>query len=249
VSEAGLGPLIGSGKDAEVFVCGAHVAKLYRSPAAKRSAFREGAVLAVVHSLGMPVPAVHAVRAFDERWAVVMDRAVGVPFTEAMLSDRSCLPAFLTAMVALHRRIHEKPGRHLPSLRARLAGNFSAVEVQLGARRRNRLTEVLAELPGDDRLCHGDFHPWNIIGDIGNETVVDWLDAASGPPAADVCRSWLLIASQEPGIADAYVDAYCAAAGLARTAVLAWLPVTAAARLAENVPEEADRLIALADEV
>jgi thiamine kinase-like enzyme len=41
------------------------------------------------------------------------------------------------------------------------------------------LLDGLAALPSiDDRLCHGDFHPFNILGQLGKATVVDWLNAA-----------------------------------------------------------------------
>src|SRR5262249_20684815 len=48
----------------------------------------------------------------------------------------------------------------------------------------------------DDRsvICHGDFHPLNVIvGDAG-ATVVDWTAARLGPPAFDVAFTALLLA-------------------------------------------------------
>lgn len=249
MDDTGLGPLIGSGNAAEVFACGAHAAKLYRSPAAKAAAFREGAALAIARSFGLPVPAVHAVKAFGARWAVIMDRVAGPAFAAAAQAERTRTPDYLAAMVTLHRRIHAVAGGHFPGLKIRLGTNITAVGDALGATRRQRLLERLARLSDGDRLCHGDFHPWNIMGDIGSETVVDWLDATCGPPAADVCRSFVLIAPHEPELAAAYVEAYGRGAGVEPAAIFAWLPVTAAARLAENVSGETDALMAWADAV
>jgi hypothetical protein len=72
---------------------------------------------------------------------------------------------------------------------------------------------------------------------------VDWLDARSGDPAADVCRSYVLIKHSAPELAAAYVDAYAAAGGKSGEIILSWLPFVAAARLAEGVPNEVDGLI------
>jgi aminoglycoside phosphotransferase (APT) family kinase protein len=149
-------------------------------------------------------------------------------------------------MVALHRTIHAAPGAHLSDMRTRLTFNIGRAEV-LGRTRQQRLLERLIALPGGDRFCHGDFHPFNILGKPGAATIVDWLDATCGPPAADVCRTHLLLRAGAPQLADVYVSAYAEAAGVASDSILAWLPVIAAARVVENVPDEVEALIALAD--
>ncbi len=76
--------------------------------------------------------------------------------------------------------------------------------------------------------------------------IVDWLDACSGNPAADVCRTYLLMRRVLPEIAEAYVVIYAKAANLSPDEIFTWLPVIAAARLAENVSEENEDLLHLA---
>jgi len=76
--------------------------------------------------------------------------------------------------------------------------------------------------------------------------IVDWLDACSGNPAADVCRTYLLMRRVLPAIAEAYVVTYAKTAGLTPDEIFDWLPVIAAARLAEGVPEETEDLLHLA---
>jgi aminoglycoside phosphotransferase (APT) family kinase protein len=100
----------------------------------------------------------------------------------------------------------------------------------------------LQALPEGERLCHGDFHPFNILGPPSRPTLIDWLDASSGVPAADVCRSYILIGHSEPEIASTYVEAYIEVSGETRANIFEWLPIVAAARLAEDVPKEAARL-------
>lgn len=102
-------------------------------------------------------------------------------------------------------------------------------------------------MPDGDRLCHGDFHPHNILGPPGGETLIDWLDASRGNPAGDVCRSYVLLRPIAPELASAYVDAYSQVSGKRRETILNWLPTVAAARLAEGVPE-VDELMKMIDE-
>jgi aminoglycoside phosphotransferase (APT) family kinase protein len=241
-----VGQRLGSGKVAEVFEFGDRVAKLYRSPASKEAAFREAAALALAQSVGLPVPPVRSVQQIGGRWAVIMDRADGPAFAEAGHRDPGRLSAFLAEMVQLHMRVHSQSGARLGTMKARLRANIQVATI-LGEARRHNLLDRLAALPDGDRLCHGDFHPWNIMGLRGQELLVDWLDAFSGDPAADVCRSYVLMRPHLPDFASAYVDRYGAASGVSRENILRWLPCVAAARLAEGVTDEVDGLMAMVD--
>lgn len=243
-----LGQLLGSGKVAEIFEFGDLVAKLYRSPEAKEAAFREAAALALAKSFGLPVPSVKAVQQIGDRWCVVMDRAEGAALAAAEDSDPHRLTAYLAKMVKLHMRVHSHAGVRLGGMKARLRGNILAATI-LGQARQRSLLDGLAALPDGDRLCHGDFHPWNIIGPPGKEVVVDWLDACCGEPAADVCRSYVLMRPHLPAFASAYVERYAAASDASAESIFRWLPFVAAARLAEDLPSEADSLMAMVDSV
>lgn len=235
---------IGTGKVAEVFARGPHVLKRYRSASAKADALREGAILAALEPLGLPAPRVHAVSAENGHWGVVMDRAPGRPFLETMLADAAAVPAHIAAMVRLHRRIHDAAVAGLPGHKAKLAAAIGRAP-GLDAGLRARLMAQLAALPAGERLCHLDFHPGNIIGTPEAAMVVDWPDAALGDPAADVCRTWVLLHPHAPALADGYLAAYAASSGVTPEAILAWRAVIAGARLAEGVPEQ-DALMAWA---
>ena len=247
MTAAELGPRLGTGKRAEVYEYGDNVIKLYAPGAPKGPAFREAAILASVEGLGLPVPSVKGVRTIGDRWGIVMTRAGGPSWADAAGRDPKQVPERLGAMAALHVRINSHEAPQFAPLKAKLAANIRRARM-LGAARERRLLAGLAERPDGNRLCHGDFHPWNILGPIGGETVVDWLDATSGDPAADACRSSVLMHPHLPDVASAYIDAYAAASGFTRTAILAWQPIVAAARLAEGVPEETEALMAMVGE-
>lgn len=241
-----IGPLLGAGKMAEAFHYGEHVLKLYRDPANRAVAFGEAAILAIVGEHGLPTPAVHGAGPYAGRWGLVMDRVPGQPLASLAAADPALLPAALAAMVELHLAIHARTEVRLSPLKPRLADRLGRAPF-LEAALRETLRARLAELPDGNRLCHGDFHPFNIIGPPGAAMIVDWPDATSGPPAADVARSYLLMRhGAGHALADAYLQRYVAASKLAEVEVRAWLPVIAAARLAENVPDENERLLELA---
>ena len=149
-------------------------------------------------------------------------------------------------MAFLHSAVHQHFAPTFPSVKSRLAANISVAR-QLRDVHRKALLAELAEMPEGDRLCHGDFHPHNIMGPIGRETIIDWLDAAKGEPAADVCRSYVLIRSKHPERALKYIESYTQNTGESRNAILQWLPFVASARLAEGV-SEVDQLMSMIEE-
>ena len=243
--QAKFGKLIGAGKEAEVYGRGTTVLKLYRSPASKASAFREAATLAAIETSGLRVPRVKEVSRFGRRWGIVMSRAAGVSYGASIAARPHETSAYLDAMVKLHGQVHTCAGAKLPALKSRLESAIRSASL-LPAAQQVRLLSLLAGLPDGTSLCHGDFHPWNILGSTRSATVIDWLDASRGDPAADVCRSYVLMRKAGPQLAEAYVDAY--AGGNPRTiaAIMAWLPVIAAARLSEGVADEEDDLLRMA---
>jgi hypothetical protein len=240
-----LGAPIGAGKEAEVYLYRpGWVVELTRWRKDHGPARRENAILRALAPTGL-APATQGVVEIEGRWGVVMEHVTG-PVLAVRLGAPSGVGAVLEVMVELHRRMHEQvapPG--LPPLKERLVRNISGARY-VDEPTRRRLLDSMPALPDGDRLCHGDFHPYNILGTGTKARIVDWLDASVADPAADVCRTYVLIGAVNTDLAQAYVDAYVAATGMDRMAVYAWLPVVAAARLAEKVPKETPRLLALA---
>jgi aminoglycoside phosphotransferase (APT) family kinase protein len=123
---------------------------------------------------------------------------------------------------------------------------------------------VLDGLPDGDRLCHGDFHPGNVLVAADRVSVIDWANAARGVPEADHARTLLLLrwADPLPGtplvsrglmaagrsvFAHGYTRTYGGALQRPLQLVDSWLTAHAAARLAEGIEVEQPTLIGLLD--
>jgi Ser/Thr protein kinase RdoA (MazF antagonist) len=232
-----IGELIGRGNVAEVFAFGDHVLKLYRPGADPAVALGEALAMAVAAGHGLPVPQVFSVAEHGGRWGVEMARAAGVPLAQVVEGQPGLVAGALEAMIALHAQMHETAEARLPALKPRLAERIARAP-GLDAGQRGALLVRLAELPDGARLCHGDFHPFNLVGAPPRPTIIDWADATSGPAAADACRSYLILLPVVPELAEAYLEGYAARSGIDRVAVLDWLPVLAAARLDEGLADQ-----------
>jgi aminoglycoside phosphotransferase (APT) family kinase protein len=172
--------------------------------------------------MGLPVPAVWGVQEVGGRWGIVFDRISEVSFAKRMQEDPRLVPECLEILVRLHARINTHPAHELGSLKLRLAANIARTSL-LDEPRKQILLSLLAEMPRGDRLCHGDFHPINVLGQTSQPLVIDWPDACRGDPSADVCTA--------------------ACTNISRATIVGWLPYVAAARLAEGVPNDFERLL------
>lgn len=240
------GPLLGAGNMAEVFLEGDHVLKLYRAGVGPAGPAAEMVAMAVAAEHGLPVPEAIALLQRDGRWGIEMGRAQGVPLAHLGAAGPAQVEGALAAMVRLQVAMHGVSDARLPPLKPRLADRIVRAP-NLGAAQRVNLLARLAALPDGQALCHGDFHPFNLIGAAdGHVTIIDWPDATMGPAAADACRSYLILLPVAPDLAQAYLEAYAAGAGVTRQAILDWLPCLAAARLCEGIADQTDLLQGLA---
>lgn len=238
------GPLLGQGRRATVHgLSNGRVFKRFGPGVPPESIAREAAAQARARAAGLAVPRVHGVRTMEGATGIEMDAAPGPVLAEEMVLGAVPPEEALRRMLRLQLAIHACPGEGLPPLHLRLRERIAASGLPPG--QRDGLLGQLAAQPEQARLCHGDFHPYNVLGPPGEEQVIDWADAASGTPLADACLTTILIAPHDEALALRYLDLYLAATGLARAEAAAWLPLLAAARLAEGQAAERAALLRL----
>jgi aminoglycoside phosphotransferase (APT) family kinase protein len=125
---------------------------------------------------------------------------------------------------------------------------------------RDEAFRLLDELPGGDQLCHGDFHPGNVLADPDGPKVIDWHNAARGEPTADVARSWVVleVSPLPPGasafdrrlaaagrglLLRGYIRAYAKAGEIASDRLPRWVRVHAIQRLTQEIEGEREALL------
>ncbi len=123
----------------------------------------------------------------------------------------------------------------------------------------NNLKDELIEFLERDinnSLCHGDFHPENVMVDTdGRMWVVDWVNAYSGNPVSDVARTYYLLkkgTSPEKSsllirvfevfarhlIAGAYLKSYFKAQKFPKAEFDKWLLIIQITRYSEGIKDE-----------
>ena len=184
------GKLIGKGFTAQVYAWGdGRVLKLFESwrPAAKVE--REFTITRAVHAAGLPVPAAHELVEVEGRKGIVFERVDGRSMFGQVCARPWRLFAAARQLAALHAQLHAvKAPSELPTLREQISGWIDGA-AELCAAEKEELRRCLAMLPDGDALCHGDFHPANILFSARGPVIIDWSSATRGHPPGDVART------------------------------------------------------------
>lgn len=257
-----IGTPIARGRTADIYAWqDGQILKLFHDWFARDAIEYEARLGRLVHAAGLPAPAVGEIVCIDQHNGLIYQRIHGITMSEILLRKPWQVFRQARRLADLHGKIHAvSTSLELPSQRQRLVSKMNHA-IDLPVQLRNRALTALNNLPEGRRICHGDFHPENVMIASGREVVIDWIDATCGNPLADVARTSILImgaanSSQmtrqvEKWLVRIFHAAYlrhyfhCQPGG--EKEYRQWLPVVAAARLSENIPEVWDWLITLVE--
>ncbi|MEZ4711398.1 MAG: aminoglycoside phosphotransferase family protein [Caldilineaceae bacterium] len=232
------------------------VLKLYYAGYPLQAAQHEAANAQIAHAAGLPTPSVAGIRQVGERAGVLFERVQGPTMLEQILSGASEPAALARLLAELHVTLHQTRSVHAEApqqqTRLRQALNRAALNADERAHMQQMLHQLIHGGPTAGVLCHGDFHPSNIILSPAGPMIIDWVDLTQGDPVADVARTLLLlehsalppnmtpemvvqITALRREFAAAYLARYAELQPLDNERLQSWLRVAAAARLAENI--------------
>ena len=189
-----MGRRIATGRTAEVFDGGAdRVVKVFRAGWSDAEGDHEARAAAVAHAAGVGAPAVLGTGHVDGRYAIAYERRSGTPMVEHLVVRPWDGVRLAGTFAERHVAMHEADGSALPDLRAAL---FDAVE-RAGEQATDRVTAAarrrIEGLGGGTAICHGDYHPGNVVLTADGPAVIDWVTATAGQPEADVARTLFLL--------------------------------------------------------
>jgi len=249
MSVMSLGEPIALGRTAAVYAWGeGQVLKLFQDWYPADYVEYEARIARAVHATGLPVPAVGEIVEAEGRLGLVFERVDGASMGETLEAKPWLLPRFARLLAKLHADMHASSiVPDLPSQRQRLEDRIRAAEA-LSPDLREVVLRALDRMPEGDRLCHGDFHPGQVLMASNGPVIIDWVDATRGNPLADVARSSVILQGLGPSIPwllralarwfhVMYLNRYPELRPGGRQEFTAWRPIVAAARLSENILE------------
>ncbi len=186
--------LVGKGFTSDVYAWGeGRVLKVFHAWVPAATVKREFRLARAVYAAGIPTPAVFDLVEIKGRLGIVFERVDG----PSMLTYTQARPWTLFRVVRqlaeLQAQIHGCPAPlEIPTQRDWIAHGIAAAPDSSTAEKEAAL-RCLAGLPDGTALCHGDFHPENVILSARGPVVIDWTSATRGDPLGDVaCTSRLI---------------------------------------------------------
>lgn len=240
---------IAEGRTAEVFSFdGGKVVKLYRLGFPSENLHREAEKCDLAFRQGLPTPQVVDLIQLNGRQGIIFEECIGSTMGERLQNHPNDVVPMAELLAELHIRIHKCSGKGLPSIHDSTRINIDRAQI-LDATMRGQLKVQLSNMPRGRNICHGDFHPDNVLLTEDGPALIDWVDATMGPPVADLVRTILLInycdlpstpkeveffVKMKTTFLEAYQAKYLELNPLSEHAIALWTPVMAGARLSEN---------------
>jgi aminoglycoside phosphotransferase (APT) family kinase protein len=257
---------LAEGREAEIFPWeDGSVLKLFRAERPAAWIENEAAAMNAVRAAGGPAPEARGIVREDGRPGLLMERIDG-PDMLAIFGKKpwmlwSCGRILGEAHAALHDVVAPP---ELPPHKERLRMHIEAAAADAPEHRplAEFVLAALETLPQGDRICHGDYHPGNVLLTARGPVVIDWPGATSGDPHADVARTLLIldISNPPPGsptlvrrleryarriIRSRYLASYRRRRPLDDALLARWRVPVAAARLHDGIEDERDALMTM----
>jgi len=207
---------------------------------------------------GFPVPEVGELIEIDDSLGQVYERVEGKSIADDLLkiTDASSEKVVKLAheFAETHAKIHSYRDiqAEMPLFKKLISTVLHRIEV-LPADVRDATLKALEEMPDGDRVCHGDYHPYNVLLSSRGPIVIDWNNSHIGNPIEDVARSKLMLtgfsmmAPSVSGVVDSfnqfYLERYFELRPDGQEQIEAWWPIVSAVRLIDGIPEIQDWLL------
>jgi len=255
--------LIGQSREAEILEWrDGRVLKLLRAPGSSAGLAFEIAALEAARSAGVSVPRAYEEVVIDGRTGLLLERLEGADLL-TIIGQKPWLVFHSGRLTGeIHARINAaRAPASLPAVRdvvnrglARLAPSEPTLAEWVG--------RILAHLPDGEALCHGDFHPGQLVSSGDRYAAFDWTGAKRGDPLFDYARTRVLLSMGEPPpgtpltlrflakigrrvLISSYVRSYerHTAERVDEARVRRWEIVNLAVRVLDEVPGERTRLL------
>jgi uncharacterized protein (TIGR02172 family) len=212
----------------------------------------------------LPVPKVFERVKLKEREGIVYERIDGPSLLSVLARKPWMVQRCARLMANLHAQVHNVTApSHLETQREWARGGIPETK-KLSKDLQERVLHLLNSMPEGNQLCHGDFHPGNIIVTQRGPVIIDWMTASKGVGCGDVARASIILeAAKAPEgtpmrwllewirqlFQETYVKTYFQLRPDQKTLFSAWRVIMAANFFVDvGLPEEEHNLITIIEQ-
>ncbi len=216
--------------------------KVYNDGYSKAIVLNEALNQARLEETQLNVPKVLEVVMIDGKWAFVSEYIKGKTLAQMIKDEPERKNEFISMLADLQIETQHTICPGLMSLKEKMVR--SICQTDLVATMRYDLHMRLEAMHRDNKVCHCDFEPSNIIiSEDGKPYIIDWSHAAQGDPSADTARTYLRFCLEgDTDGAEYYLETYCEKSGVRKEQIQKWIPLVAAAQSVRGNAAERETL-------
>ncbi len=185
-----LGRVIGIGNTATVYEWDENkILKLFHQDYPKEAIEREFRNVNALSSMDFSIPKAYEIISYKGQLGIIYDRIEGELLLDRVMKTGD-VEECAVYMASLYRKILRNNISNVPSYKNFLKENILSAE---NMKRKEEVLRLLETLPDGNTLCHGDFHPGNIIISKGQAVVLDFMNICHGHFLYDVARTVFLV--------------------------------------------------------
>ena len=255
---------IALGRTAEIYSYGeGKVLKLFLATTPQPWIDKEIETGRYIQDTPLPVPKVYERVTINDREGVVYESIEGSSLLNELATKPWNVIRYARLLAKLHVQIHEvQAPTNLETQQDWARGGIPNSE-KISEELKAKVLHLLNSMPNGHQICHGDFHPGNIIITQRGPVIIDWMTVSQGVACGDVARTatileaatvpegtplrWLLEWIRKLFLTN-YLKTYFQLNPDEKPSLPAWQAIMAANFLADvSVPGEEAELMAIID--
>jgi uncharacterized protein (TIGR02172 family) len=186
------GKIIGIGNTAAVYEWEeSKVLKLFYEGYSKEAVEKEFRNAKAVENMYFPKPKAYEIIHCQGRMGIIYEAVIGESLLHWVMRTNN-VQECAAYMAKLHKSMIKNSISNVPCYKEFLKYNILEVPA-VDSKKREEVLQILDKLPDGNTLCHGDFHPDNIILSDGQTMVIDFMNVCHGNFLYDVARTVYLM--------------------------------------------------------
>lgn len=186
-----FGKMIGIGNTASVYEWEeGKVLKLFHKEYPDEAVENEYRNAMLIRDMEFAKPKIYEIISYEGRKGIIYDKIEGESLLDWVMRTQD-VQQCASYMATLHKTIAQNTICSVADYKDFLKQFIP--QTSLPAEEQDNLLQMIDQLPNGNTLCHGDFHPGNIILSAGDAYIIDFMNICHGDYLYDVARTVLLV--------------------------------------------------------
>ncbi|MBT2214864.1 phosphotransferase [Virgibacillus dakarensis] len=199
-----LGAPIAIGNTAKIYLHENKIIKVFNNYLPDTESLYEAYKQEHAYSCGLFVPKILDVTKIDGKQAIIMEYIKGRTIGDILSENMEQAEYYMNISIDIQQKIHMIIANSLEPMSEKLSRQIKSAP-NLDKRHKFALMQKLKAVTFEERLCHGDYHLFNLIMSEDKVTIIDWVDSSAGDIRADIYRTYLLYSRFSIALADVYL--------------------------------------------